>query len=206
MEIHQALTRSPTVRNILCRHEQVRALPFACLSDTCLTVRSTDVGRYGPFLLFGHISASGSINICTGTLIPFICNPGLVPAGVKGCVDPCVASADKIQLCLQRPLAHVDTMVVKVVRVVTSTLARLYQREASCSFLKTLLLLTPGNDGMQGEIFAAEGYGKVTGEVGVCIATSGPGATNLVTGLADALLDSVPMVAITGQVGTPSLM
>jgi len=55
---------------------------------------------------------------------------------------------------------------------------------------------------MQGEIFAAEGYGKVTGEVGVCIATSGPGATNLVTGLADALLDSVPMVAITGQVDT----
>ena len=53
---------------------------------------------------------------------------------------------------------------------------------------------------LQGEIFAAEGYAKVTGEVGVCIATSGPGATNLVTGLADALLDSVPMVAITGQV------
>ena len=53
---------------------------------------------------------------------------------------------------------------------------------------------------MQGEVFAAEGWGKCTGEVGVCIATSGPGATNLVTGLADALLDSVPMVAITGQV------
>lgn len=53
---------------------------------------------------------------------------------------------------------------------------------------------------IQGEIFAAEGWGKVTGEVGVCIATSGPGATNLVTGLADALLDSVPLVAITGQV------
>eukprot|EP01025_Chloroclados_australasicus_P035068 TRINITY_DN3580_c0_g1_i1.p1 TRINITY_DN3580_c0_g1~~TRINITY_DN3580_c0_g1_i1.p1 ORF type:complete len:563 (-),score=83.17 TRINITY_DN3580_c0_g1_i1:1528-3216(-) len=52
----------------------------------------------------------------------------------------------------------------------------------------------------QGEIFAAEGYGKVTGKVGVCIATSGPGATNLVTGLADAQLDSVPLVAITGQV------
>jgi len=52
----------------------------------------------------------------------------------------------------------------------------------------------------QGEIFAAEGYAKATGEVGVCIATSGPGATNLVTGLADALLDSVPLVAITGQV------
>ena len=49
-------------------------------------------------------------------------------------------------------------------------------------------------------MFAAEGWGKCTGTVGVCIATSGPGATNLVTGLADALLDSVPMVAITGQV------
>ena len=52
----------------------------------------------------------------------------------------------------------------------------------------------------QGEVFAAEGYAKCTGRVGVCVATSGPGATNLVTGLADALLDSVPMVAITGQV------
>src|SRR3954449_7207297 len=48
---------------------------------------------------------------------------------------------------------------------------------------------------------AADGYARVTGEVGVCIATSGPGATNLVTGLANAQLDSVPVVAITGQVG-----
>mmetsp|Transcript_40834 Transcript_40834/g.49551 ORF Transcript_40834/g.49551 Transcript_40834/m.49551 type:complete len:697 (-) Transcript_40834:289-2379(-) len=55
----------------------------------------------------------------------------------------------------------------------------------------------------QGEIFAAEGYAKCTGKVGVCIATSGPGATNLVTGLADAMLDSVPLVAITGQVPLP---
>jgi acetolactate synthase-1/2/3 large subunit len=53
---------------------------------------------------------------------------------------------------------------------------------------------------VQGEIFAAEGYAKTTGRVGVCIATSGPGATNLVTGLADAMMDSVPLVAITGQV------
>eukprot|EP00850_Spirogloea_muscicola_P014677 SM000107S14043 [mRNA] locus=s107:154034:158775:+ [translate_table: standard] len=52
----------------------------------------------------------------------------------------------------------------------------------------------------QGEVFAAEGYAKASGRVGCCIATSGPGATNLVTGLADALLDSVPLVAITGQV------
>lgn len=52
----------------------------------------------------------------------------------------------------------------------------------------------------QGGVFAAEGYARATGRVGVCIATSGPGATNLVSGLADALLDSVPIVAITGQV------
>ncbi len=54
----------------------------------------------------------------------------------------------------------------------------------------------------QGGIFAAEGYARSTGKVGVAIATSGPGATNLVTGLADAKMDSVPIVAITGQVKT----
>ncbi|KAK2655203.1 hypothetical protein Ddye_008255 [Dipteronia dyeriana] len=52
----------------------------------------------------------------------------------------------------------------------------------------------------QGGIFAAEGYARSSGKPGVCIATSGPGATNLVSGLADALLDSIPIVAITGQV------
>ena len=57
----------------------------------------------------------------------------------------------------------------------------------------------------QGAGHAAEGYALATGRVGVCIATSGPGATNLVTALADAALDSVPMVAITGQVGSSLL-
>ena len=52
----------------------------------------------------------------------------------------------------------------------------------------------------QGGIFAAEGYARASGRVGVCIATSGPGATNLMTGIADAYMDSVPIVAITGQV------
>ncbi|KAF7803474.1 Acetolactate synthase 2, chloroplastic [Senna tora] len=52
----------------------------------------------------------------------------------------------------------------------------------------------------QGGVFAAEGYARSSGLPGVCIATSGPGATNLVSGLADALLDSVPLIAITGQV------
>ncbi|MBB1086900.1 acetolactate synthase 2 catalytic subunit [Lysobacter sp. SG-8] len=55
----------------------------------------------------------------------------------------------------------------------------------------------------QGAAFAANGYARASGRVGVCVATSGPGASNLVTGIADAMLDSVPMVVITGQVATP---
>lgn len=57
----------------------------------------------------------------------------------------------------------------------------------------------------QAAAHAADGYARATGKVGVCIATSGPGATNLVTGIANAHLDSIPMVAITGQVATPYL-
>lgn len=54
----------------------------------------------------------------------------------------------------------------------------------------------------QGAAHAADGYARATGKVGVCLATSGPGATNLVTGIATAHMDSIPMVAITGNVGT----
>jgi acetolactate synthase, large subunit, biosynthetic type len=57
----------------------------------------------------------------------------------------------------------------------------------------------------QGAAHAADGYSRATGKTGVCIATSGPGATNLVTGIATAYMDSVPMVAITGQVSTALL-
>src|ERR1700754_1073441 len=57
----------------------------------------------------------------------------------------------------------------------------------------------------QGAGHAAQGYAAATGKVGVCMATSGPGATNLVTPLADAHMDSVPMVAVTGQVGAASI-
>ncbi|MCR4441539.1 MAG: biosynthetic-type acetolactate synthase large subunit [Peptococcaceae bacterium] len=53
----------------------------------------------------------------------------------------------------------------------------------------------------QGAVHAADGYARVTGRPGVCFATSGPGATNLVTGIANAYLDSVPLIAVTGQVG-----
>lgn len=52
----------------------------------------------------------------------------------------------------------------------------------------------------QGGVFAAEGYARATGRAGVCMATSGPGATNLISGIADAYMDSIPLVAITGQV------
>ncbi len=57
----------------------------------------------------------------------------------------------------------------------------------------------------QGAVHAAQGYARVSGRVGVCMATSGPGATNLITGIADAMIDSTPLVCITGQVGSPLL-
>ncbi len=57
----------------------------------------------------------------------------------------------------------------------------------------------------QGAVHAAQGYARVTGRVGVCLATSGPGATNLITGIADAMIDSTPLVCITGQVISPLL-
>ena len=59
-------------------------------------------------------------------------------------------------------------------------------------------VILPRNE--QGGAFAADGYARVTGKTGVCMATSGPGATNLLTGIADAYMDSIPMVIITGQV------
>ncbi len=57
----------------------------------------------------------------------------------------------------------------------------------------------------QGAVHAAQGYARVTGKVGVCFVTSGPGATNAVTGIADAMVDSTPMVVISGQVASPLL-
>lgn len=57
----------------------------------------------------------------------------------------------------------------------------------------------------QGAIHGAQGYARVTGKPGICFATSGPGATNLITGIADAMIDSTPLVCITGQVASPLL-
>ena len=71
----------------------------------------------------------------------------------------------------------------------------LHQSLARTDKIRTIL---PRHD--QGGSFAAEGYARATGKVGVCMATSGPGATNLVSAIADAYMDSIPLVAITGQV------
>jgi acetolactate synthase-1/2/3 large subunit len=72
--------------------------------------------------------------------------------------------------------------------------------QALTRFSDKLRTILPRHE--QGGAFAAQGVARSTGKVGVCMATSGPGATNLVTAIADAKLDSVPLVAITGQVGT----
>ncbi len=73
--------------------------------------------------------------------------------------------------------------------------------QALTRFRDKLRVILPRHE--QGGGFAAQGYARTTGKVGVCMATSGPGATNLVTSIADAKLDSIPLIAITGQVGTP---
>jgi Thiamine pyrophosphate-requiring enzymes [acetolactate synthase, pyruvate dehydrogenase (cytochrome), glyoxylate carboligase, phosphonopyruvate decarboxylase] len=75
--------------------------------------------------------------------------------------------------------------------------------DALYGYLDRLNHILPRHE--QGAIHAAEGYSRVTRKIGVCFATSGPGATNLVTGLADALLDSTPLVCITGQVSSKVL-
>ena len=72
--------------------------------------------------------------------------------------------------------------------------------QALTKFRDRLRTILPRHE--QGGAFAAQGYARSTGKPGVCMATSGPGATNLVTAVADAKLDSVPLIVITGQVGT----
>ena len=75
--------------------------------------------------------------------------------------------------------------------------------QAMTRFRDKIRVILPRQE--QGGGFAAQGYARSTGKVGVCMTTSGPGATNLVTTIADAKLDSVPMLAITAQVGIPAI-
>lgn len=72
--------------------------------------------------------------------------------------------------------------------------------QAFTRFRDKIRVILPRHE--QGGGFAAQGYTRTTGKVGVCCTTSGPGATNLVTSIADAKMDSIPMIALTGQVGT----
>src|SRR5438067_993993 len=76
--------------------------------------------------------------------------------------------------------------------------ASMHMHQALTKREKDIRTILPRHE--QGGVFAAEGYARATGRAGVCMATSGPGATNLVTGIADAFLDSIPLVAVTGQV------
>lgn len=75
--------------------------------------------------------------------------------------------------------------------------------DALAKYPHTIRHILPSHE--QGAAHAADGYARATGKVGVCLATSGPGATNLVTGIATAYMDSVPLVAITGNVPSPLL-
>ena len=75
--------------------------------------------------------------------------------------------------------------------------------QAMTRFRDKLRVILPRQE--QGGGFAAQGYARSTGKIGVCTATSGPGAANLITSIADAKLDSIPLLAITGQVATPAI-
>src|SRR5882757_6931026 len=110
------------------------------------------------------------------------------PARKRAEIGPAMQGAEILIACLERE--GVDTIFA-------------YPGGASMEFHQALSrskmrVILPRHE--QGGVFAAEGYARATGRAGVCMATSGPGATNLVTGMADAFMDSVPLVAITGQV------
>jgi acetolactate synthase-1/2/3 large subunit len=105
-----------------------------------------------------------------------------------------------------RPFNGADVLVESLVRHGVDVIfaypggASMPLHQALTRFKDKIRTILPRHE--QGGIFAAEGYARVTGKPGVVMATSGPGALNLVTGLADAKMDSLPLVAITGQVPT----
>jgi acetolactate synthase-1/2/3 large subunit len=106
-----------------------------------------------------------------------------------------------------QPITGADIVVQSLVNHGVDTIfaypggATIPLHQALTRFRDKIRVILPRHE--QGGGFAAQGYARSTGKVGVCMATSGPGATNLVTAIADAKLDSVPLLAITGQVGTP---
>ncbi|HTL55030.1 MAG TPA: biosynthetic-type acetolactate synthase large subunit [Candidatus Limnocylindrales bacterium] len=112
----------------------------------------------------------------------------LQTAGKKVEVGPTMSGSEILVACLERE--GVDTIFAY-----PGGASMEIHQALTRSKIRTVL---PRHE--QGGAFAAEGYARATGRAGVCMATSGPGATNLVTGIADAYMDSVPLVAITGQV------
>ncbi len=104
-------------------------------------------------------------------------------------VGPTMSGSEILVACLERE--GVDT----IFAYPGGASMEIHQALTRSKIIRTVL---PRHE--QGGAFAAEGYARATGRAGVCMATSGPGATNLVTGIADAFMDSVPLIAITGQV------
>src|SRR5436190_16586460 len=116
-----------------------------------------------------------------------------------------VATIDERQTATKpKPLTGADVLVESLVRHGVDVIfaypggASMPMHQALTRFRDRIRTILPRHE--QGGIFAAEGYARASGKVGVVMATSGPGALNLVTGLADAKMDSLPVVAITGQV------
>src|SRR5512139_1599198 len=111
------------------------------------------------------------------------------PAKKQGELGPTMSGSEILVACLERE--GVDT----IFAYPGGASMEIHQALTRSKKIRTVL---PRHE--QGGAFAAGGYARATGKAGVCMATSGPGATNLVTGIADAFMDSVPVVAITGQV------
>jgi acetolactate synthase-1/2/3 large subunit len=117
-----------------------------------------------------------------------------------------VSTADQQTATTRKPLTGADVLVESLVRHGVEVLfaypggASMPMHQALTRYRDRIRTILPRHE--QGGIFAAEGYARCTGKPGIVMATSGPGALNLVTGLADAKMDSLPIIAITGQVAT----
>src|SRR3954454_3222356 len=127
-------------------------------------------------------------------------SPGKEPRNAVAAIE------DRQTQITARPTTGADVLVESLVRHGVEVLfaypggASMPMHQALTRYRDRIRTILPRHE--QGGIFAAEGYARVTGKPGVVMATSGPGALNLVTGLADAKLDSIPLIAITGQVPT----
>jgi acetolactate synthase I/II/III large subunit len=111
-----------------------------------------------------------------------------LPARKRAEVGPAMKGSEIVIACLEREG-------VEAIFAYPGGASMEFHQALTKSKIRTIL---PRHE--QGGAFAAEGYARATGRAGVCMATSGPGATNLVTGIADAYMDSIPLVVITGQV------